>query len=122
MFDSWGFFLGGGLPNTHQYIRQSFIGMFLSIHRIFHLSIMYQCTFLSPFEYVKSFWFSFFSVYSWLLSCIFYTKESFCSLEGFGLVKLDVKTKSCSGVVSVRYLISSVEPLYNFFWGGAHPW
>lgn len=39
----------------------------------------------------------------------------FCSLlEGFGLVKLDVKTKSCSGVVSVSYLISSDEPLYNF--------
>lgn len=39
----------------------------------------------------------------------------FCFLlEGFGLVKLDVKTKSCSGVVSVRYLISSDKLLCNF--------
>ena len=39
----------------------------------------------------------------------------FCFLlEGFGLVKLDVKTKSCSGVVSVGYLISSDKLLCNF--------
>ena len=62
--------------------------------------------------------FFFFNVESAIGMHLFVQKNHFVLLcfllEGFGLVKLDVKTKSCSGVVSVGHLISSDKLLCNF--------